>query len=184
VSRGRATLIAGLLLITTLGLSSGVAQAQDYPGGPPAAGATCTVNITATGLLTPGATVSVTFTCNLITAGRTYTGSLQSTLVSLPATVAASNGTITFQNVKLPADWEVNHAHVGTLVDQGTGQTLGSDTFYVNKTGQITDPPKTNLPRTGTSNTAPFLRGGAALVALGGVVLLAARRRRAAVTPV
>jgi LPXTG-motif cell wall-anchored protein len=184
VSRGRATLIAALLIVATLGVSSGVAQAQDYPGGPPAPGATCTVNITATGLLTPGATVSVTFTCNLITAGRTYTGTLQSTVVSLPSTVATSNGTITFQNVKLPADWEVNHAHVGTLVDQAAGRTLGSDTFYVNKTGQITDPPKANLPRTGSTSTAPFLRGGAALVALGGVVLLAARRRRVAVSPV
>jgi len=184
VSRPRLTLIAGLLGLFALVLGAGAAQAQDYPGttaGPPPAGCTVVISFSAPAL--PNATVNVTFTCSSIVAGKTYTGVLNSTPVSLPATVAAQAGKVTFSNVKLPADWKVNATHTGTLVDQASGAALGTDDFFVSAAGAITTPPSTNLPKTGTDYVGPALRGAAVLLAAGGIVLMAARRRRTGITP-
>lgn len=180
--RGRATLIAALLVVGTLGLTAGTAQAQDYPGPPPAPGASCTVDATVNAALVANAVVDIRVSCTLIVAGRTYTGILASTPVALPATVAEGNGAITFRGVRLPADFETNHSHMVSLVDQATGITLGTDTIFVDKNGRITAAPKSNLPKTGSNSTDPFLKGGAALVALGGVALMVSRRRKASAT--
>ena len=131
----------------------------------------------------PNATVNVTFTCTSIVSGKTYTGVLNSTPVSLPATIAGQNGKVTFTNVKLPADWKVNATHTGTLIDQASGAALGTDDFYVAQNGSITAPPSNNLPKTGNDYVGPALRGAAVLLAAGGIVLMAARRRRTGITP-
>jgi LPXTG-motif cell wall-anchored protein len=155
-------------------------MAQDYPGTTPTTAApACTLSITASAPMLPNATVSVTLSCDAIVGGQTYTGRLLSTPVALPATVAAQNDAVTFNNVKLPADWEVNASHKAELVSQSSGATIGSVSFFVSSKGTITSPPGTNLPKTGSNSIAPALRTASVLLAVGGAVLLTARRRRA-----
>jgi hypothetical protein len=171
--------VVGVLAVPT------VANAQvddDYqtPTTPTTAPAGCTVTVAFSAPALPNATLSITVACSSIRAGRTYTGILASTPVVLPATTATANGTVTFANVRLPADWEVNATHTLTLVDQATGAALGSARFFIDRNGRIGTPPSSNIPRTGSDLTGPGLRIGAGLLAGGTLAVLVARRRRSA----
>ncbi len=172
-------MIAGLVVVAATLFMGSSAHAQDYPPTTPTtAGPTCTLSISSNVAMLPNATVNVTLACAAVVAGNTYTGALASTPVVLPATVAQRAGAVTFNGVKLPADWEVNATHTATLVSSASGATLGTTQFFVGRAGQITAPPKGGIPRTGSNSITPMLRTGSVLLAVGGAVLLAARRRR------
>ena len=179
--RIRTGLFAAAVAAMALIVAPGAASAQDYPGTTATtAPAGCTLSVGFSAPALPNATLNVTIGCSSIVAGRTYTGTLLSTPVTLPSTVAATNGTITFQGVRLPADWAVNATHTASLVDQATGRALGSVSFYVDRTGRITAPPtQGNIPRTGSDYVEPALQIGAALLAAGTAAVVVSRRRRA-----
>jgi len=189
VSRTRLTVIAGLvaLLGLVLGVNPTQAQTPDYPGPTPTtAPRACTLTAQQNGPMLPNAVISITLGCESVVTGRSYTGVLNSTPIALPVTVAGANNRVTFNNVRLPADFALNAFHTVTLVDAATGNTLGSTTFFVNGAGAVTGAPDgrtpgTNLPKTGTDYVGPALRGGAVLLATGGIVLLVSRRRRSGV---
>lgn len=111
-------------------------------------------------------------------------GNLQSTLVVLPVTKAV-NDKVTFNNVKLPADFARNANHTITIVDQANGQIVARKTFGVSANGSITAPipsSGSNLPKTGTDYIDPALKVGGALLVMGGAIVLVARRRKDSTT--
>ncbi len=186
MSRVRAGLMAALALVVLV-LTAPTARAQDYPGTTPTTPTvSCLVSITIGAPLVPGGVVSITLGCSSIEAGTTYTGVLQSTPVALPATVAQSDGAVTFANVRLPTDFELGDHHAVSLVAQSSGASLGAATFYVDPTGRITAAPSADtggLPRTGADYVEPVLRWAGSLLAAGALALLVARRRRAEALP-
>lgn len=180
MSRSR-TILAAILAIVAVAFTAGTAAAQDYPPTSPPPSQACTPTPAFSAPALPNATVNVTVGCGGIEAGRSYTGSLASTPVALPTTQATADDVVTFNSVRLPADWATNANHTVTLVDAGTGATLGSAQFFVDRTGRISAPQTGgNIPRTGSDYVAPALSIGAALLAVGTLSVVAARRRRAA----
>ncbi len=164
----------------SLGVGASAAQAQDYPGTvPPPAPAVCTSVVTAGGALLPGATTTISGTCALLAGAGLVDGILNSHPIDLPV-VNVSGTTATFP-VTLPNDWETNAFHTLSITDAETGTLLFNGRFFVDKNGRITAAPaKGAIPRTGSSATEDFTKGGIALLGVGAAVTFAARRRRLA----
>jgi hypothetical protein len=183
VIRLRTLLAVTAVALAALALTSTSASAQDYPPTPPTPSQACTPVPSASGPLLPGAVVNIGIACGGIEGGNSYTGILASTPITLPVTRAAADDSVVFTGVRLPADFELNARHTISLVDAGTGATLGSANFCVDGSGRITNCQTgtgKNIPRTGSDLTGPGLRIGAGLLAVGAGALVVSRRRKAA----
>ena len=182
--------IAALLAIGACLLFAVPAAAQEAPNDdyPPAQGA----SVSASGALLPGAVVDITVGCSALVAGQTYSGTLDGASIG---TGVAADGSVTFEDVTIPEDFELEAFHTIEVADSN-GIVVCSAQFYVDSEGNITSGPVTvtteapgtgatggtgALPRTGSDFTETGLRVGGAAVALGAVaVAIAAKRRRTA----
>lgn len=182
--RLRTLLAITAVAMAALALTSTSASAQDYPPTPPTPSQACTPAPSASAPMLPTAVVNIGIACGGIEGGNNYTGVLASTPITLPVTTAAADDSVVFTGVRLPADFELNARHTISLVDAGTGATLGSANFCVDGSGRITSCAATgtgkNIPRTGSDLTGPGLRIGAGLLAVGAGALVVSRRRKAA----
>lgn len=138
----RATRLAALVLLIGLALSADIAGAQssEYPpdttgddsppddAPPPSVG---------DGEFTPGGTEDIGISSDGIVAGRSYTGTLNSHPVTLPTTLATSNGSIVFNDVPIPTDFELGAKHSITVVDAETGEVVARSFFYVTEDGGV-----------------------------------------------
>lgn len=177
-SRVTATIV---LAVAALGLTAGMAQAQDYPGttAVPACNATVSFNVPAL----PNATVTLTVTCNSLINGASLKGTLTSSPIALSASTVAGHA-VSYAGVKLPADWETNASHTVTLADATSGVLAVNAKFYVNSAGKIVAAPTTatTLARTGASSrTGDYVKSGIVLLALGAGAVRISRKRRTTV---
>ena len=173
----RHTLIAGFA-VAALGVLAPSASAQDYPGTTAApAPAACTATVSSSAPMLPNASVVVSGTCNLLTAGTVVHGTLNSTPIDLKTTTVVGS-TASFP-VTLPANWDTKAFHTLTITNNASGRLLLNGQIYVDSAGKITAPPaSTPLPRTGSSHTADLSKAGIVLLAAGAAATLVARKRR------
>jgi hypothetical protein len=159
-------LVASVLLV---GLGAATVASAGYQGSgslscsPNPAPAGATVTCTATGF-EPGA--DVTFSTGGSTIGTATADSAGTASISF----TAPGGTVTVLAAGLGAD--------GAVLELSTQLVVGA--AVVTPTPDAS--PGDDLPVTGTSRTASFVRVGLALVAAGGLTVLATRRRSPAPT--
>jgi LPXTG-motif cell wall-anchored protein len=201
----RRTTVSLLLLVMASAASMGTASAQqsDYPPGTTAPGPPASVGppFIESGSFTPGTRQNLGIAAAAIQQGRRYGGTLRSTPVALPSTVAASAGSIVFADVLIPADFALGANHSITVVDEQSGAVVAVSNFYVTADGKVLSTASGaagsgsgsgagsgsggsaqrssagGLPRTGSDNDMQ-VKLGIGLVAAGGLAVLAVRRRR------
>jgi hypothetical protein len=163
-----------------LALTVAPAHAQDYPGTTVAP--VCTASIDFSGPAVPNAVVDVIIACADFVNGNSLVGILNSTPVALQPAATVVNKSVTYKNIKLPADWEVNARHTATLTDtSNNGRLVASIPFYVDAAGKpsASAPTATTLARTGSSNhTEDITKSAVVLLALGGAAVAISRKRR------
>jgi LPXTG-motif cell wall-anchored protein len=205
VKRGVASaVIACLALASFVALAPSIASAApaatpaicfpgtatgDYPPAAPGIEPRLAVSLS-DGLLLPARSTGNRLVVTGAVPGLQYCGRLFSSPVDLGITTASDSGVLDFNNISLPADFQLGVVHQLDVFRQAS--LVGTFDFCVNQQGHLVNatacPGGTssvkpagsgNLPRTGLARLADFLKAAGVAFA-GGVLFLYLRRRRTA----